>query len=282
MGYQVHQLIGVALGMLIVYRTNSSYDRFHEGRRQWGALINCSRNIVRFIRTMERETPIQQFGNLVTTFAFMMKNRLRGKVEMDEVVGLVSKRQLKFIEDAKNRPLAVSTLMTDWVAKHCHNCKKDMILYQSVEFYIQQFIDAQGALERIALTPVPFNYVVHVHQTLFYYLITLPFCMINDYGWFAVPSVMYIGFVLLGIEQSSIEMEDPFGNDKFDLPLDRICANIKDNMNFLAEVQQLDLIDDDLDNPTSHSESTRPSLPAQVTELEFPMDSESIQRHDVI
>ncbi|KAL0484774.1 hypothetical protein AKO1_003687 [Acrasis kona] len=275
MPIQVHSLIGVCLGLLLVYRTNSSYDRYHEGRRLWGALINCSRNMIRLVNTIERDLPTQQLSNLVIAFNYALKSRLRGKTNVDEFAPLLTAGQLALVESAKNRPVAISALITRWIWVNCRNCKENPILFQTVDTFAMQLIDAQGGLERIALTPIPFNYVVHINQTLFYYLVTLPFCMLNDFGWFSVPSIAFVSFALLGVEHASIEMEDPFGIDKFDLPLDVICTNIKENLTFLSTNQ---LRIESLVGRYDSEEATtkvREVLPPQVVELSFPTDSKT-------
>ncbi|KAL0481634.1 hypothetical protein AKO1_012449 [Acrasis kona] len=238
MPIQVHSLIGTVFGLLLVYRTNSSYDRYHEGRRLWAALINCSRNLIRIVTTIEGGIPTQQLSNMVAAYCYALKARLRGKLtQSEEFAPLLTPAQLELVESAKNRPLAITALISRWIYVNCDNCRKDLILFQSVDTFVMQIIDAQGGLERIALTPIPFNYVVHMNQITFYYLLTLPFCMLNSFGWFSVPSVAFVAFVLLGVEHASIEMEDPFGIDMFDLPLDTICDNIKDTLTFLSSTQ---------------------------------------------
>jgi putative membrane protein len=75
-----------------------------------------------------------------------------------------------------------------------------------------QLIESQGALERIVLTPIPYAYVVHVHHILTIYLLSLPWSLLYDFGWYYIPAIQFIAFALLGIEQAGIEMEDPFGS----------------------------------------------------------------------
>jgi putative membrane protein len=231
-----HQLIGISLGLLLVYRTNSSYDRFLEGRKFWGSLVNTSRNIMRMVRTADPNVDCNELGNLVAAFCYSLKERLRGINTMEQFsVLLNNQRQIGYVDAAKNKPLAISQLITDWLHVNSEMCRERAEVWRTAESYMALLIDAQGGLERIAQTPIPFSYVVQINQILGAYLITLPFALFHAFGWYTVPAVVLISFSLLGVEQAGLMMEDPFGvGDSSDLNLDGICNAILTNMKFMS------------------------------------------------
>ncbi|KAL0483055.1 hypothetical protein AKO1_014925 [Acrasis kona] len=230
----VHSLMGVAMGLVLVYRTNSSYDRFHDGRRQWGAIVNNCRNLLRFIATVERDVPSKQLSNLVASYCYALKNRLRGIFVIDEYSILLNNdAQREYVSSTNNKPLTISCLMSEWIWTNCDMIRENVYMYRCAEQYIGNLIDSQGGLERIVLTPIPYSYLVQIHQILAAYLLTLPFCL-QDFGWYSLPAVFLISFSLLGVEQAGIEMEDPFGVGPNNLPLDSICNNILDNLTAIS------------------------------------------------
>jgi ion channel-forming bestrophin family protein len=125
-----------------------------------------------------------------------------------------------------------------WVQARRAEGKLDSILAQHLDERIRELIDYQGACERILKTPIPFNYAVHIKQFLTLYLFTLPFVLIPvinpGFKWLSLPIVLLIGFALSGIEEAGVEVEDPFGTDPNDLPLESICSTIERDLTRLS------------------------------------------------
>src|SRR3989338_5065675 len=160
-----HQLIGISLGLLLVYRTNSSYDRFLEGRKFWGSLVNTSRNILRMVRGCDPDVDCNELGNLISAFCYSLKERLRGINTMEQFsVLLNNQKQVLYVESAKNKPLAISQLITDWLHVNSEKCRERPEVWRTAEAYLALLIDAQGGLERIAQTPIPYAYVAQINQ----------------------------------------------------------------------------------------------------------------------
>jgi putative membrane protein len=123
-------------------------------------------------------------------------------------------------------PLAVARRMTAVIsAGHQRRLITD-IQQATLDQNVQQLIDAFGACERIHKTPMPFAYVVHLRRALILYLFTLPFALVGRFGWMTVPAVVLIAYNVLGIEEIGVEIEDPFGEQENDLPLEEICGTI--------------------------------------------------------
>ena len=88
-----------------------------------------------------------------------------------------------------------------------------------------------GGCERIHKTPLPFAYVVHLRRALVIYCFSLPFALVDlfDWKWAVILDTMFMSYVYFGIEEIGVEIEDPFGVDENDLPLEEICASISRN-----------------------------------------------------
>ncbi len=87
--------------------------------------------------------------------------------------------------------------------------------------------DHLGACERIHKTPLPFAYVVHLRRALILFCFTLPFALVRDFGWGTILDTLLVAYVFFGIEEIGVEIENPFGLDDNDLPLERLCATIE-------------------------------------------------------
>ena len=99
---------------------------------------------------------------------------------------------------------------------------------------VRALLDNQGGCERILKTPIPFAYAVHIRQMLAIYVVTLPFALVGEMGWATIPTVAVVAFGMIGIEEAGNEIEDPFGTDPNDLPLEALCATIAKDVAALA------------------------------------------------
>jgi putative membrane protein len=232
-----HSLVGVALGLLLVFRTNASYDRFWEGRRQWGSIVNASRNLARGSVALIREAP--EFSERVRTwtaaFAYAAMQRLRNSGGLGAAAAWVSEMESRRAEESGNGPLAVSIQISAAIAEARRAGKLTDYEQMLMDTQVAALIDAIGACDRIHKTPLPFAYVVHLRTALILYCGTLPFAMLGEFGWGEVLVTGLITFVLLGIEEIGVEIEDPFGTDDNDLPLDRFCSTIERDLRGVAK-----------------------------------------------
>lgn len=230
-----HSVIGVALSMLIVFRTNSSYGRFWEGRSHWGMLVNCSRNLVRAGAVYAG--PADDLARLVSAYVISVKETLRGNRDLTALRPLLPGRIMDRLQGVNNPPSILAEAISEWIAGRLVGGKIDSIQAMRLEAILGLMVDAQGACEKIQKTPLPFVYAALIKQVLLLYLATLPFVLTHKMGIAAPLVVAGVSLAMLGIEEAGVEIEDPFGLDSNHLPLDRICENIARDVTDLARPQ---------------------------------------------
>ncbi|KAL0481438.1 hypothetical protein AKO1_012577 [Acrasis kona] len=219
-----HNLLGVPLGLLLVYRTNSSYDRYWEGRKLWANVTVSSINLMRCVRAFEKKPIKSGLGELLVAFIYALKAKLRGE-EVNQAEHLLSTEETDFIHGSRNSSGSILILISDWINENCPVSNSNPGKIGRLDTFITDLSSSDSGLLRIITCPIPFSYIAHIHQVLLLYLITLPFCVLDDMYWFSIAITFLISFALLGIEEAGKEIEDPFGTDRNDLPLDKICLD---------------------------------------------------------
>lgn len=225
----MHNLLGFALSILIVFRTNTAYDRWWEGRKQWGALTNTCRNLAIkiFAVTANSDTEIRTFyRRTIPLYAQALSKHLRSgtvKFQLDEN----EHPELKNIDEQKHVPNQVARLLVNYAFKMQHNGKitGEQLIVLNTD--LQEFTNICGACERIKNTPIPFSYSAFIKKFIFFYIMSLPFGYCLNMSYYAVPVVTFIFYVIASLELIAEEIEDPFGNDSNDLPMDKMAENIQ-------------------------------------------------------
>lgn len=218
----MHNLLGFVISLLLVFRTNTSYDRWWEGRRLLGSLTNVSRNFAIKIRSLKLAEEHNTFFNYaIPKYAFALKEHLREKQYFGKNSLLIE------VDGGKHIPnqvaASISSRVFDLQASGEISQEQLIILNGDV----QQLTDICGGCERIKRTPIPYSYSAFIKKFIFIYVITLPFGWVFSLGYFVVPIVPFILYVLASLELIAEEIENPFGLDANDLPVDEICNNIE-------------------------------------------------------
>ncbi|AFZ12717.1 hypothetical protein Cri9333_1832 [Crinalium epipsammum PCC 9333] len=225
----------IVLGLLLVFRTNTAYERFWEGRRLWGNLGNDARNLAWQIGAMmndiEPEDRAKRIAvlRLVAAFLVACKLYLRSEPVNRELEQLMSRSQYLQLKTINNPPLQITFWIADYLQQQYQ--RGNAVLHYSHVVFLQttvkSMMESLGHCERILRTPLPLAYSIHLKQLLLIYCLLLPFQLVKDLGWGTGIFVGLISFTLLGIEEIGLEIENPFGYDPNDLPLDTICDTIK-------------------------------------------------------
>jgi ion channel-forming bestrophin family protein len=225
----MHTLLGFVISFLLVFRTNTAYERWWEGRKLWGALVNNSRNLAMKLAAM---LPIDDpnrhfFRKTIPMYAAALKNHLRSegtRLELfdDLPVGLQQKIDLE-----KHIPNQIAALMYRQALDLLGEKKitGEQLLFLNLE--LQSFTDICGACERIKNTPIPYSYIVFIKRFILFYVVTLPFGLVFTVGYWVVPIIGFIFYVLASLELIAEEIEEPFGADENDLPLGKMSRGIE-------------------------------------------------------
>ncbi len=227
----VHSLLGIVLGLFLVFRTNSAYDRWWEGRKLWGGLVNSARN---FALKLNAVLPLEShdrkwFTQMISNFVIAVKEQLRSGVDISD---------LEIEDESVARELQNKNHKANFIASLMYNkvealSKSNVITgYHLMNFdkELKDFIDLMGACERVRKTPIPYSYTMYIKKFIFIYIVTLPFGFLETFGYYTIPTVLLVSFILLSVELIAEEIEDPFGKDVNDLPTDELSLTIKANV----------------------------------------------------
>ena len=232
----------IVLGLLLVFRTNTAYERFWEGRKQWGTLVNTVRNLARTmwvsIATPEPEDRRHKVAalRLLVAFAVATKLHLRSEKVNSEIAALMPPRRYELLQDLNNPPLDVALWIGDYLQQQYERQRVNAYQLTAMFKLLDIMVDVLGACERILKTPLPLAYSIHIKQLLLIYCLTLPFQVVAELGWWTGLIVGVVSFSVFGIEEIGIEIENPFGHDPNDLPLDDICRTMQINVEDLIAV----------------------------------------------
>jgi putative membrane protein len=232
----------VVLGLLLVFRTNTAYDRFWEGRKHWGSLVNTVRNLARqiWVAVGEKDDEDRMHKarvlRLLVAFAVAMKLHLRHQRPNQELEPLLSAQQFAKLREMNNPPLEVALWIGDYLQLQHYRGLINTYQLAAMHVLLNGMVDTLGACERILKTPIPPAYAIHLKQLLLLYCLSLPFQMVETLSWLTGPIVGIFSFTLLGIEEIGVEIENPFGFDPNDLPLDAICQTMLRNIEDLLTV----------------------------------------------
>lgn len=219
--------LGVIFGLLLVFRTNSAYERWWEGRRQWGILVNETRNLALKLKAYST-APVREkmrFGEQMVSFCYALKHHLRDTRPTKDLPGLEPINQ---IPANIHLPAYVSGKMVDTLEKWNKSGYLSELKLMMLDHHFSVFMDVCGACERIKSTPLAVSYRAFLRQGILMNLIVLPWIIIPLLGDLLGISVTIVAsYFLVGLELIAEDIEEPFGDEGDDLPLDTICNKIQ-------------------------------------------------------
>ena len=233
----LHNLLGFAISMLLVFRTNTAYDRWWEGRKLWGSLVNNSRNLaikLNSILPADDENNRKFFIQSITKFAFELQNHLqteKTRLALDDK----PHPEIPDFDRNKHIPNQVALIIMNRVQilyKQNQISGEQLLLLNSE---LTSFLDICGACERIKNTPIPYSYSGFIKKFIFIYILTLPIGFVFNLGYWVIPVVVFVFYVLASLELIAEEIEDPFGKDSNDLPMEKMASNIGRNVKEILE-----------------------------------------------
>ena len=223
----VHSLLGFVISMLLVFRTNSAYDRWWEGRKQWGTLTNVSRSFAMKVNGILIKDDIENrdfFKRAIPMFSKALFGFLRSdysKFMLDE------EKYAEMVSKSKHAPNNVANIIYQKINELYINKKisGDQLIILNKEFI--ELNNVCGACERIKNTPIPYSYSSFIKKFIVLYVVTLPIGLVFSMGYFVTIAVPFIFYVLASMEIIAESIEEPFGLDSDDLPIEQITMNIE-------------------------------------------------------
>ena len=225
----------VVLGLLLVIRTNTAYDRFWEARKLWGGQINAARSLAQSIWTLiptvdeSHAREKQKITQLLTAFVLATKLHLRAEPINQELTNLMSLKQSELLTQHPH-PITILGWMRGWVKQQF----QQSLIGDRQAVYLFETLDSLnsnlGGCERILNTPMPLAYSIHLRHLIYLYCLLFPFQVVDSLQWLTVPATCLVSFALFGIEEIGVEIQNPFGYDENDLELDRYCEVIRNNV----------------------------------------------------
>jgi putative membrane protein len=222
----VYSLIGFVISLLLVFRTNTAYDRWWEGRRKWGEIVNDTRNLaVKLASTVKHYEDRNFFSRMIPNFVFAMKEQLRHGIDIDDLD--LTKQEHDKLVASEHIPTAIVGLMYEKLQE----LKLQGVLTEADQLVLDKnlnpLLDSMGACERIKNTPIPFSYSLFLKKFIFIYVTTLPLAFVTVFGYYSALIATFVFYVLVSMEVLAEEIEDPFGTDDNDLPTDQLAERIK-------------------------------------------------------
>jgi ion channel-forming bestrophin family protein len=237
-------LIAVALGIFLGFRNNTSYDRFWEGRKLWGALVNISRSLARQNLThvggagaentresadLRRLWAHRQVKRQIA-YVHLLRHHLRGEDTLNELGDWLTADEIARLVGERNRPIAVVQWLGEAQQEVYSRGWITDVQYALLDQSLVEMLAIQGGCERIKATPIPFSYSVLIHRIVAVYCLALPFGIVETVGHFTPLVVALISYAFYGLDAVGDEIEDPFGLDPSDLPLSAISRTIEVNL----------------------------------------------------
>lgn len=226
-------MLGIVLGILLVFRTNTAYDRWWEGRKMLSKLgynwKNVALKLNAFLPPDDTENR-RYFAAMIANHSFSLKESLRDGVKKHELIevehGLL---------DNLDKIYHVPNYFAAGICNRINSLYKQGVLTDMQFLELSKHIDSASEVvsscERIHTTPIPFSYAIHLKKFLFAFVLILPFGFIHDLGYWCILIVMLIFYAMVGLDVIGEEIEDPFGQDENDLPFDAICRSLKKSVN---------------------------------------------------
>ncbi|MCJ2133376.1 bestrophin family protein [Methylobacterium sp. J-026] len=215
-------VVGLALSIFLSFRNNACYERWWEARKHWGSLIGEVRNLARILPALlpEGEAGIQL--RRLSAFAHGLRARLQDR---DEAAAVRAKAPDADLSGPHPTDAVLAAITRD-LAVLTHAGRLSDIQFGILEARIEALSGVHTACERLANTPLPFAYTLLVYRTAWLYCLLLPVGLAGSLGWGTPIVVALVGYTFFGLDALGDELEEPFGTEPNDLPLDAMVRTV--------------------------------------------------------
>jgi len=242
----IFTLFGIALAIFLGFRNSVSYDRFWEGRKLWGALLNDTRSLARqsitLINDPAYETKRDHFINLLIAFVYSLKHQLRETNPDTDMNRLLPPEFTAQLQNVHFKPIIILRELGIWVKNAKAENKIDSVTQLAFEENLNKLSDIVGGCERIASTPIPYTYSVLLHRTVYIYCFLLSFGFVETMGWITPFIIVFIAYTFVALEAIADELENTFGLQPNDLALDTMSKMIENTLLELNDKKVIPII----------------------------------------
>lgn len=245
-------ILGIAIAFLTSFRVNSAYDRWWEGRRLWGQIVNDSRTLARQATTfpvapegcaevapLEVHNVMRDLVYRQIAFAYALKNSLRRQEILPDIEKYLKVSDIEYLKTQRHIPNAILELQ----AKALDEVRRlgfiDQFKHMQMDAKLSSLCDQMGGCERIKNTVFPRQYSVYSTVFIKIYTYLLPLVLVNQTGWVTIPSSLILGFIFFALDTIANGIENPFENSINDTPMSAICRTIE--INLLQQLGEKDL-----------------------------------------
>ena len=229
-------LIGLPLAIFLGFRNSAAYDRYWEARKLWGELVlrcrNLNRQCLSLVQSPSGEPSELQVRMLHRAVAYChaLRVQLRGSADTQAVSAMLSAAEWQSVAASTNRPAKLMLHMGADLAECQRRGWIESPLSAKIDDTLSAMTAAAASCERIASTPLPFSYTLLLHRTAYIYCFLLPFGLVDILGPMTPLVVGVIAYTFFGLDALGDEIEEPFGAEPNDLPLDAICRGVEIQM----------------------------------------------------
>jgi putative membrane protein len=233
-------LFGSAIGIIVAFRNQSSYARWWEARTLWGGIVNNSRSWARQVTTVmmplseaeaaELKVVQRQLVYQQIAYAHALRQHLRGLEPWEDLAPLLSEGEIERLRDQKNVPLAIQQQMGAQLRQCQVRGWVDIAHWRALDGCLDDLIDAQGGTERIKNTPMPKQYDYFPELFVQMYCVMLPLALVANMGWYTPLGSTLVGFIFLALDKIGRDLEYPFDNTIYDVPMTALTTTIEINL----------------------------------------------------
>ncbi|MGB5818583.1 MAG: bestrophin family ion channel [Saonia sp.] len=276
--FQPLSVIGIAVAFYIGFKNSQSYDRFWEGRKIWGGIVNYSRtwanNVLSFVDAEHETKRILIYRHIAwinalriqlrqpTSFS-IKENRYVERLfdrhgernpTCKELDPFLSEEEDADLENRKN----VATHLVKNQGLHLRRLHKEgkITEFDKLVFHdtLEELYNLQGKCERIKNTPFPRQYAYFSTLFTWIFVLLLPFGLLNVFEndlneiskandwWFLTLMIFFsvlISWIFTTMEKIGSNSEDPFEGRINDVPMTAICRTIEIDLRDMLNEEHL-------------------------------------------
>ncbi len=227
-------LLGVSLAVFLGFRNSASYERFWEGRKLWGSLLNIERSLVRQAHALAGceldDARMREWVSLLVAFTHALRHQLRHTDPEQDLARLLPPERCKQMAAVRYRTSTLLLWMGQWLREGQQDARYSDMTAVAIDQNLNALTDVLGGCERLAHTPIPYAYSVMNHRVVYVYCFLLPFALVGTIGDLTPLISVLVAYAFIAIEALAQEIEEPFGTMPNDLALENMSYNIEDSL----------------------------------------------------